>query len=87
MDKFDLLSQIELTPEKTKVVRKGNSISIKHVGKKGKVSHREQCDSCACLDKYQAGLGFVVLPCCSREDGWREMWGETTRQCKAYKQK
>jgi hypothetical protein len=87
MDKIDLLEIIELTPEKTQVVRKGNSIRIKHIGKKGKVARREQCNSCSYLDKYQAGLGFAILPCCSREDGWREMWGNTTRKCKAYKPK
>ncbi|MCE5221880.1 MAG: hypothetical protein LLF98_11635 [Clostridium sp.] len=87
IDKFYLLAKIQLTPNKTKIVQKGNSISIKHVNKKGTVKHRFQCSSCLHLDNYQAGLGFVIMPCCSRDDGWREMWGETASRCKFYKEK
>jgi len=87
MDKFDLLGMINISPDKSKIVRKGNMISIKHVNKKGDVKKREQCDSCSHLDKYQAGLGYAFMPCCSREDGWRAMWGETTRKCKFYDKK
>ena len=73
IDLFDFISILEFTPDKSKIISKGNTIKIKYIGKKGVLKARNSCTEC----RY--------LTCCCKIDGeWRELRGWTKRKCNAF---
>lgn len=83
---FNVLD-LELTPDKSRVLRSANGYRIKYINKKGKVKSRSQCKECENLGVVQIGLGYGMAHCCEREDGWREFSGQTDKECKLYIEK
>lgn len=85
IDLFDFISILEFTPDKSKIISKGNTIKIKYIGKKGVLKARNSCTECRYLSFVQMGLGVNIAPCCCKVDGeWRELRGWTERKCNAF---
>lgn len=85
IDPFEFMLNLELTPDKSKIVQKGNIIKIKYIGKKGAIKARNTCKDCKYVSIVQIGLGFALVPCCCKVEGeWRELSGWTKRKCDAF---
>lgn len=88
IDPFEFMLNLELTPDKSKVVQKGDTITIKYVGKKRSIKARNTCKDCKHVSIVQIGLGFTLVPCCCKVEGeWRELSGWTERKCGAFIEK